>query len=97
MKLLSFSLCFITINPSFALDFEKAWKDDKFQDIKGHIGPWIVHPEKVPSVSLYYDEYNSHHAESSDSRENNSSGAQWTSKHDHDRMIEITLGNCSSG
>ena len=93
MKLLSFSLCLIIINPSFALDFEKAWKNDKFLDIERNSGQWIVHPERVPSVSLYYDEYN-RISESSDSRENNSSGAQWTSL---DRMIEITLGNCSAG
>ena len=91
MKLLSFSLCLIIINPSFALDFEKAWKNDKFLDIERNSGQWIVHPERVPSVSLYYDQYR-RNTESSDSIENNSSGSQWNSEHSP-KKIEITLGN----
>jgi len=91
MKLLSFSLCFIIINTSFALDFEKAWKNNKFRDIESNTEQWIVHPERFPSVSLYYDKYR-RNTESSDSTENNSSGSQWSSELPT-KKIEIILEN----
>ena len=95
MKLLRFSVCscLIIINPSFALDFDKAWKNNRFREIDSNFGQWTVHPEKEPSVSLYYDKYR-RNTESSDFTENNSSGSQWTSEYPT-KTIEITLGNCT--
>ena len=91
MKIISLCSCLIIINPAFALDFEKAWKAKKFREIESNFVQWAVHPERLPSVSLYYDEYR-RNTESSDSRENTSSSSQWTSEYPTKR-IEITLGN----
>ena len=91
MKLLSLCSCFIAINPSFALDIDKAWKNNKFHDIESNSGQWIVHPERFPSVSLYFDKYRRPHHDaefSSDWKETYHSGSEWTTK-----KIEITLGN----
>lgn len=77
------------------MDFEKAWKNNKFRDIESNTEQWIVHPERFPSVSLYYDKYR-RNTESSDSTENNSSGSQWSSELPT-KKIEIILGNCSEG
>ena len=92
MKLFTLCSCFILLHPSFALDIERAFKNDKFENIERNPGQWIVHPEKIPSISLYFDKYRRpHHTEETllwDLRENYSSGSQWTTK-----KIEITLGN----
>ena len=74
-----------------ALDFEKAWKNKKFREIESNFGQWIVHPEKLPSVSFYYDKYR-RNPESSDSTENNSTASQWASEYPT-KTIEIELGN----
>ena len=91
MKLLNFCSCLIIINTALALDFEKAWKNKKFREIESNFGQWIVHPEKLPSVSFYYDKYR-RNPESSDSTENNSTASQWASEYPT-KTIEIELGN----
>ena len=93
MNILRFSVCscLIIINPTFALDFDKAWKNNRFREIDSNFGQWTVHPEKEPSVSLYYDKYR-RNTEPSDSTETNYTGSQWTSENPTKR-IEITLGN----
>jgi len=84
MKVLRFCFCFVFSNLANALDFEQAKHRQKFHDIGGDSHQtYTIHPERVPALSLYYD---------NPGRHNHSSEGSPASKR-NSRTIEINLVN----
>ena len=106
MKALSFCFCFILTNTCNALDFNEARHRQMFRDIGGDFielescifmlqlessHNYTIHPEYLPSVSLYYDNtrrFNKSVKWPSDLSLASSQGSR--------RTLEIDLGICSN-